>query len=176
MSSTLIPSIHYFPFLTPPAPQSHAIPLLKRRRTRLTERRNLYTETADLSEEEEDVDDLHRIKEQGLEFYIPLGKTATAQEERADANLDSASSSEASMTPGNNTDNEAENGADVIDEEEDDDGNDDVDEEDEEEDLDADMANLDDEDEDDMDAVFDDTGEFDGSNFVVDPRELPSPS
>lgn len=85
MSSTLIPSIHYFPFLTPPAPQSHAIPLLKRRRTRLTERRNLYTETADLSEEEEDVDDvLHRIKEQGLEFYIPLGKTATAQEERAD--------------------------------------------------------------------------------------------
>ena len=58
MSSTLVPDFPDFPFLEPPAPQSHAIPLPKRRRTRLTEHRNLYQETGDLSEEEEEVDDL----------------------------------------------------------------------------------------------------------------------
>lgn len=58
MSSTLVPDFPDFPFLEPPAPQSHAIPLPKRRRTRLTEHRNLYHETADLSEEEEEVEDV----------------------------------------------------------------------------------------------------------------------
>lgn len=58
MSSTLVPDFPDFPFLEPPAPQSHAIPLSKRRRTRLTEHRNLFHETADLSEEEEEVEDV----------------------------------------------------------------------------------------------------------------------
>lgn len=58
MSSTLVPDFPLFPYLDPPAPQSHAIPIAKRRRTRLTERRNLFHETADLSEEEEEVDEL----------------------------------------------------------------------------------------------------------------------
>lgn len=58
MSSTLIPDFPDFPYLDPPAPQSHAIPLSKKRKVRLTERRNLQHETADLSEEEEEVDDM----------------------------------------------------------------------------------------------------------------------
>lgn len=58
MPSTLIPDFPDFPYLPPPHAQHHSIPLSKRnRRTRLTEHRNLYHETNDLSEEEEDVDE-----------------------------------------------------------------------------------------------------------------------
>jgi len=104
-------------------------------------------------------DVLHQIRERGQDLYIPLGKIATATEERNDANLDSASSSEASMTPAN-TDDEGETGGEVIEDEDEDDADDDNNEE---EDLDGDMQD------DDMD-VFDDRGPF-----AVDPRDMPSP-
>ncbi|KAF8298256.1 hypothetical protein DL93DRAFT_2091324 [Clavulina sp. PMI_390] len=126
---------------------------------------------------------MRSVKDRGLEFYIPIGRTSTAQEERADANLDSASSSEAS-TPQGGSDAEPDNGADgpdhtsdeddemEDDEEEDEDEEEDLEEE-EEEDMDASMEDLDADDEEDEGANdrYDQSG--DGNGFSVDPRSLP---
>lgn len=61
MPLTILPDIPLFPYISPTAPRSHALPPPRDRRLRLSERRNLITETTDLSEEEEDVDDVVRL-------------------------------------------------------------------------------------------------------------------
>ncbi len=92
------------------------------------------------------------------------------------ANLDSTSSSEASVSQGNNTYNEGELGDEDEDDDDEEEDDDDDDDDDDDEDMDRGMEDLDDGDDDhDLSGSYVDTGDY-GSNFIIDARELPSPS
>ncbi|KAF5331111.1 hypothetical protein D9619_005951 [Psilocybe cf. subviscida] len=84
---TLIPRESVFPRLLPRPPQPHPVPLTDRRvYTRVNVFRDLQREMDDLSDEENEINNVHN---RGFSFLIPIGRTLTRQEEKNDADEDS---------------------------------------------------------------------------------------
>lgn len=87
VTPTLVHRQPIFPHLLPQPPQPYPTPLPKagRRIERLNARRDLEKEMADLSAEEEEIDQINLdLKNRGYKFIIPIGRTLTQEEERAD--------------------------------------------------------------------------------------------
>ncbi|KAI0957769.1 hypothetical protein AcW1_006050 [Taiwanofungus camphoratus] len=85
---TVLPRSLLFPNLLPKPPQPHPTPLPKigQRYGRLNSRRDLLREMEDLSDEEDELDELNLdIKNRGFNFLIPIGRTFTQHEEKNDA-------------------------------------------------------------------------------------------
>jgi len=140
---TVLPRPDEFPHLLPKPPQPHPTPLPKSGHSggRLNARRDLQREMDDLSDEENELEDINMlIRNRGYNFLIPIGRTLTQQEEKNDADEDSEDSE--SGQSGNNQ-------ASVVD-----DG-----ENDSNADLDASMEDMDDE-------PGDLTGETDADDMV----------
>ena len=66
--ASLIPPAPIFPFLLPPAPQSHPTPLPRGKRVKLLSRRNLVAEANDLSDEEQEVDEAVSAGVSGISY------------------------------------------------------------------------------------------------------------
>ncbi|KAJ8522369.1 hypothetical protein ONZ45_g1013 [Pleurotus djamor] len=83
-----------FPRLLPRPPQPYPIPHEKPGRyATLNGRRDLQKEMDDLSDEENELEDMNLlVHNRGFNFLIPIGRTVTQQEERNDADEDSEES------------------------------------------------------------------------------------
>ncbi|KZS90017.1 hypothetical protein SISNIDRAFT_525795 [Sistotremastrum niveocremeum HHB9708] len=99
LSPTLIQPPPPFPLLLPDPPQPYPVPLPKygQRRQYFNARRDLCKELADLSDSENEFEEMTEdIKHRGFSFLIPLGKTLTQHEEKNDAQADESSDDEQS--------------------------------------------------------------------------------
>ncbi|KAF9469310.1 hypothetical protein BDZ94DRAFT_1244179 [Collybia nuda] len=88
---TLLPRSPIFPHLLPKPPQPHPKPLRNTdERNHLNDIRDLQREMDDLSDEENEIEDINLgIHNRGYNFLIPIGRTLTQQEEKNDADEDS---------------------------------------------------------------------------------------
>jgi len=87
---SLLPREPIFPLLLPKPPQPHPIPLSKKRvYTHINTLRDLQREMDDLSDEENELEDLSMtIHNRGFGFLVPIGRSLTRQEEKNDAEED----------------------------------------------------------------------------------------
>ncbi|KZT69791.1 hypothetical protein DAEQUDRAFT_765118 [Daedalea quercina L-15889] len=92
-SPTVLPRSPLFPTLLPRPPQPHPTPLQKYGRPGpINRRRNLQQEMDDLSDEEDELDDLEAdIRNRGFNFLVPIGRMFTQHEEKNDASGGEAS-------------------------------------------------------------------------------------
>ncbi|KAI0782201.1 hypothetical protein C8Q75DRAFT_507557 [Abortiporus biennis] len=84
---TILPRSPLFPTLLPKPPQPHPIPLPPAGHplARMSDVRDLNKQMDDLSEEEDELEDLNsELKNRGFNFLIPIGRTYTQQEEKND--------------------------------------------------------------------------------------------
>ncbi|CAA7271525.1 unnamed protein product [Cyclocybe aegerita] len=90
---TLIPREPIFPLLLAKPPQPHVMPLSKRRvYGHLNQVRDLQREMDDLSDEENELEDLTTaVGKRGFTFLIPIGRSLTQQEEKNDEDSDDSS-------------------------------------------------------------------------------------
>ncbi|KAF8236296.1 hypothetical protein L208DRAFT_1357797 [Tricholoma matsutake] len=88
---TLLPREPKFPHCLPKPPQPHPIPLSRRPvYGHLNAVRDLQREMDDLSDEENELEDLNmNIHNRGFNFLVPIGRNLTQQEEKNDAYEDS---------------------------------------------------------------------------------------
>ncbi|PCH37720.1 hypothetical protein WOLCODRAFT_160992 [Wolfiporia cocos MD-104 SS10] len=131
---TVLPRSPLFPHLLPQPPQPHPTPLGHNVQStgRLNSRRDLQREMDDLSDEEDEWDDLiNDIHNRGFNFLVPIGRTFTRHEEKNDASADEGSDESDDDSEHSDSDSPS-----VMD---------DADNESAEEDLDADMVDMDDE-------------------------------
>lgn len=85
---TVLPRSPLFPHLLPKPPQPHTTPLPRhdQRVGRFNSRRDLQREMDDLSDEEEEFDDIaSELRSRGYNFLIPIGRLFTQHEEKNDA-------------------------------------------------------------------------------------------
>ncbi|TCD67272.1 hypothetical protein EIP91_000293 [Steccherinum ochraceum] len=131
-SPTILPPSPQFPTLLPQPPLHHPTPLPPYNSTPggLKFRRNLNREMDDLSDEEEELDELNSdIRHRGTNFLVPIGRALTQTEEKNDA--DEASDEEDDDDDETGPSDRAPSA--------------DEDEDDNDQDLDADMDDMDDE-------------------------------
>lgn len=87
-SASLIAKPDLFPHLRPELPRPYPTPLPKRGGrlpTRIPLSRDIWREMDDLSEEENDLEDMtDNIRNRGYTWLIPMGRTLTQQEEKND--------------------------------------------------------------------------------------------
>ncbi|KAA1469428.1 hypothetical protein DENSPDRAFT_835048 [Dentipellis sp. KUC8613] len=132
---TVIPRPPIFPRLLPKPPQPHPIPLDRSGRwaERVYPRRDLAQEMDDLSDEENELEDITLdIKNRGYNSMIPIGKMFTQYEEKNDADDGSEGDDSRSSHPDSQGSASEEEG-------------DESEEEEEGGDLDADMEDMDEE-------------------------------
>jgi len=90
-SPTVLPRPLLFPRLLPKAPNSQVSPLPSQGKTygRLNASRNLQREMDDLSDEENELEEMNiSIRHRGFGTLIPIGRNLTQQEEKNDAEED----------------------------------------------------------------------------------------
>ncbi|KAF9019397.1 hypothetical protein BDZ89DRAFT_1139368 [Hymenopellis radicata] len=129
---TLLPRPARFPHLLPPAPRVLPQPL-KRRTSygHLNATRNLQKELDDLSDEEVDLEEQNTaIHNRGYSYLVPIGRSLTQKEEKADAGEDDDGDDGPGDTDESTNDDE-------------DDDDEDEDEDEEEDDMDAELEDLD---------------------------------
>ncbi|KAJ6454703.1 hypothetical protein C8R45DRAFT_1037756 [Mycena sanguinolenta] len=138
-SPTVLPRPLLFPRLLPKPPSTHPLPLPQQGKVygRLNASRNLAREMDDLSDEENELEEMNNvIRHRGFATLIPIGRNLTQQEEKNDAEEDDDESDSApSNGPPSVGDDVGENSTQDLDASmEDLDDNDEEDEEDDEED------------------------------------------
>ncbi|KAF7291888.1 hypothetical protein MIND_01214100 [Mycena indigotica] len=146
-SPTVLPRHARFPVLLPDLPHPYPIPPQNQGRSygRLKAMRNLQREMDDLSDEENEVEEMNsNVRHRGFGTLIPIGRTLTQQEEKNDAE-DEESDSESGQSNGPPSVGEdiAENST---------------------QDLDASMEDLDEDGDDDQDSDDDDDEPEEGSS------------
>ncbi|KAJ7611015.1 hypothetical protein FB45DRAFT_329788 [Roridomyces roridus] len=93
---TILPRPALFPRLLPKPPHP-PVPLATQGKTR-----NLQREMDDLSDEENELDELnHVIRARGFANLVPMGRSLTQQEEKNDAEDDEESESDSDSAPSN---------------------------------------------------------------------------
>ncbi|KAJ7643907.1 hypothetical protein FB45DRAFT_283491 [Roridomyces roridus] len=103
VTPTILPRPPLFPRLLPKPPHPQPVPLPKQGKTygRLNASRNLQREMDDLSDEENELDELnHVIRARGFANLIPMGRSLTQQEEKNDAEDDEESESDSAPSNG----------------------------------------------------------------------------
>jgi len=136
---TVVSRTPLFPTLLPKPPQPHLlpVPMHSQRRARLNTIRDLSKEMEDLSEEEEQWEDLTSdIRNRGFNFLIPIGRSLTQHEEKNDADASEDDDDDGDDDGGDETEDTAPS-------DEPSDGEDEDNDEIEGQDLDADMEDLD---------------------------------
>ncbi|KAH7906158.1 hypothetical protein BJ138DRAFT_1163293 [Hygrophoropsis aurantiaca] len=91
VTPTLIPRPLIVPLVLPNPPQPNPAPLPKANRFpgRMNNRRDLQHEMDDLSDEENELEEINmRIRNQGFDSIIPIGRVTTQMEEKNDAEDD----------------------------------------------------------------------------------------
>ncbi|KIY73165.1 hypothetical protein CYLTODRAFT_440001 [Cylindrobasidium torrendii FP15055 ss-10] len=137
---TVVPKPPYFPTLLPPVPRVAPQPLRKRSSYgHLKAYRDIQKELDEMSEEEMAFEEtaMQPIHSYGFAHIVPIGRTLTQKEEKADAGDDD---------DGADDDDDDDEEGDDDEEDDDEDADEDDDEEEEEDDMDADMPDMDDND------------------------------
>jgi len=101
---SVLPRPLIFPHLLPKPPQPHPTPLPKHGRVygHLNARRDLQREMEDLSDEENELEDINMfIHNRGYNFLVPIGRLLTQLEEKndADEDTDESCSGHSGMAP-----------------------------------------------------------------------------
>ncbi|TDL24993.1 hypothetical protein BD410DRAFT_766657 [Rickenella mellea] len=114
VTPTLIPRAPYFPSLLPEAPKPHPTPLppkYSRPPSRLNAHRNILVEQDDLSDEEQEVEEIWRssVRHRGFNYLHIIGRLYTQQEEKndqADTDSDDSGSNHSGAPASNAEDGE----------------------------------------------------------------------